>query len=56
MWPFRKKKTYLIKWVYGIGDSPEADLVKGYDYADAQRRLKKEHSISISLISITEVR
>ena len=56
MWPFRKKKMYLIKWNYGIGDSPEADLVKGYDYTDAWWRLKKERGVFISLISITEVR
>lgn len=56
MWPFKKKKTYLIKWNYGIGDIPEAELIKGYDYADAWRRLKKEHSLAISLVSIAEVR
>ena len=55
MWPFRKKYTFLIKWTYGIGDRPEAVLIKGYDAADAWKRLQKQHGLPISLYSIKVV-
>ena len=53
---FRKKKIYRITWRY-VGDSGRSytAIVKGYDTADAWKRLSKQHAYVLDCIELEEL-
>ena len=53
MWPFRKKKTYLIIWSYGEHSSEiYSDLIKAHDMGLAWEKLKSDHPLPIFMRDI----
>ncbi len=55
MWPFKKKYTYLVKWSYEPGLTVFSELIKAHDPADAWQRIRKQHAISITMVSVERV-
>ena len=57
MWPFRKTKMFQITWAY---DNPSKyhfiEIIRAVDIAAAWTKIRKQHSIAISLIEWTEVK
>ena len=54
MWPF--KKYYYIVWSFGSTHSDKyAELIKGYDAADAFNRIRRRHGLSIHLVACKQV-
>lgn len=57
MWPFRKTKMFQIAWAY---DSPSkyyfTEVVRAVDIAAAWAKIRRRHSITISLIEWREVK
>ena len=57
MWPFRKTKIFQITWSYETpGKYYFTEIVRAADIAKAWEKLRKEHSLSISLIEWTEIK
>lgn len=57
MWPFRKTKMFQITWAY---DNPSkhhfVEVIRAVDIAAAWTKIRKQHSIAISLIEWTEIK
>ena len=53
---FRKKKIYRITWRYvGTRGWSYTSIIKGYDAADAWKRLSKQHSYALDCIELEEL-
>lgn len=57
MWPFRKTKMFQITWAY---DCPSkyhfTEIIRAVDIAEAWAKIRRQHSIAISLIEWKEVK
>lgn len=53
---FGKKKLYKVIWRYDAFCIPTAEIVAAKDPAHAWKKIKKQHSLSIDLVSLKEIK
>lgn len=57
MWPFRKKKLYLLTWAYGANRAEwYSDYIVAYDIGDMWKKHKTDHPISTFCIKVEEIK
>lgn len=53
---FGEKKLYKVVWRYDSFCTPTTEIVAAKDPAHAWKKIKKQHSLSIDLVSLKEIK